>query len=231
MIRRAIPATLLTAFLVGSPAAASQPEGLAAKLITDLGDRLPLDCEPFSFQWYESFDSRDLAPSETVTVEMAIVTFSTGVTFVGLDDFFGQTFFGIEFSNGLVNGIPYNRFGWNSVIVELRPASQDYMLSVNGVQRGPFPFAEFCPDQGGCFTVQALRLHGLSNDVGSVAWVDTVSISRESSTGQELFHEVTFDACLLRPLVNGGVILIGEPERLGRGRCRGAARDPVDLAN
>jgi hypothetical protein len=182
------------------------------------------------FQWYEFFGSHDLAPSDTLTLEMAIVPFSTGRTFVGLDEFDGPTLFGIEFSGGLVNGIPYKRTGWNSVVIQLRPASQDYLLSVNGVRGGPFPFAEFCVAQGGCFSVQALRLHGFSNDVSSVAWVDTISISRESTAGQELFHQVTFDACSFRTPVIGGVMLIGEPERLIRGRCRGMARGAVDLS-
>lgn len=43
-----------------------------------------------------------------------------------------------------LNGLPYRRFAWNDVTVEIRPASQDCLLTVNGAQAGPFPFGGFC---------------------------------------------------------------------------------------
>jgi len=226
MITRAALLVLFIACLVCLPASASQQEGLAAKLITDLGDPgSPTDpCQSRSFEWYEFFNSHALNPSDTVTLEMAIIPFGSGETFLGLDDTYGQTFLGITFSGGLVNALPYRRFGWNDVTVQLRPATQDYMMTVNGVRGGPFAYDSFCQDQGGCFSVQALRLHGFSNEVGSFAWVDTISLSRESTAGQEVFHEVSFDSCSPRPYVVGGVILIAEPPQRvlpGRGR-RGA---------
>jgi hypothetical protein len=214
---RAALASLFLVSLLCLPATASQPEGLAAQLITDLGDfelSFPGMCQSRSFEWYEYFNSHQLEPTDMVTLEMAILPFESGGTFVGLDAFGGPTFMGIEFSDGLVHGLPYHRSRWNDVVVQLRPATQVYLLTVNGAVAGPFPYAGFCRDQGGCFTVQALRLHGHSNQVGSVARIDTISITRESAAGLERLFQFTFDSCFpraQRPYVVGGVILINEP--------------------
>ena len=227
MTKCAVFLSLFTACLLCSTASASQPGGLAGKLITDLGDpgSTSPPCEVRSFEWVEAFPLvQQLDPSDTVTLEMAIIPFGSGETYVGLDELGGPTFFSFTFSGGLVNGLPYNRFRWNNVTVQLRPATQDYMMTVNGVRGGPFAYASFCQDQGGCFTVQAMRLHGFSNEVGSFAWIDSISFSRESAAGQEVFHEVSFDTCSPRPDVVGGVILIAAPpQRLLPGRSRHGA--------
>jgi len=215
MTRRTTLATLPLLCLLFSPAVASQPAGLAAKLITDLGDcdqiGLPPPQNSHTFQWYEAFDVRTLEPSDTVTVTMALIPFQTGLTLLTFDDKFGQNFGALEFSDELVGGLHYDRYRWNDVTVELHPATQDFTLTVNGVRAGPFPFATLCQDAGGCFSMQSFHVFGFSNGDGSVAWVDSVSVSRDSAAGQEIFDALTFDACEARPYVTGGAILITTP--------------------
>jgi len=226
---RAVPVSLFVASLLYFPAVAGQPAGLAANLITDLGDPgflpplPPSQCESLSFEWVEAVGPSDLEPGDTLRLEMAIAPFRTGTTFVGLDKVDGQTFFGIEFSDGLVKDLPYKRTDWNNLVVELRPTTQDYLITINGVQGGPFAYAEFCRDLGGCFSVQALRINGYSNEPGSAAWLDTIVVSRESAGGSGVLLEITFDTCSSRPYVVGGVILIADPPRplFHRGRCDG----------
>jgi hypothetical protein len=229
-----IVASLWILCLLCLPALASQPEGVAANLITDLGDPEPLGglpapggiCDHRSFDWYEYFGAHELLPSDTLRLEFALLPFASGITSIAMDDGLARTFFSIDFADGLVHGLPYRRHDWNDVVVDLRPATQDYVIAVNGTRAGPFPFAEFCADSGGCFSVQALRFNGYSNPAGSSAWLDSVSLTRESASGSQPLHELTFDRCgpgSLRPYIAGGVALIlPPPDRfLPRGRCSG----------
>jgi hypothetical protein len=225
---RAVLVLLLVGLLSTLPAVAGQPSGLAANLVTDRGDAdgvapaPPSLCFLRSFEWVEAVGPRELGPGESLRLHLAIVPFQSGTTYLDLDMIDGQTFFGIEFKDGLVNGLPYRRADWNDVVVDLWPATLDYLLTVNGVQAGPFPYDEFCPVLGGCYSVQAMRIHGFSNETGAAAWVDSIVVSAESSSGPEVLRAITFDDCAERPYVVGGVILIVEPPHplFRPGRCR-----------
>jgi len=204
---------LFTALLV-SAARASQPSGLAGEFITETNPSDTFLCPDSPFQAYMYFGPRTLDPAETLTLEMALVPFSSGVTALGFDDATGGTFMGVVFSNGSVHGLPYNRFGWNDVIVRMRPATQDFILKVNGSEAGPFPYDSFCQDSGGCFTAQAFRMDNGSPSVGgAIAWIDTLSISRESPLGVEVFAGRTFDVCGegVGPATVHGALLTEDP--------------------
>lgn len=138
---------------------------------------------------------------------MAIIPFRSGFTDVLLPGLMR-----LRFSDGLVNGLPYHRSGWNDVRVQLRPATQDYMLTVNGVQAGPSANEFPCPQPGGCFTLEAFALRGGVFEE-SVAWIDTLSLVRESAAGPEPLLEVTFDTCSAPQNVYLGGVLISEPPR------------------
>jgi hypothetical protein len=177
----------LAALLATFPAAASQPEGLAGKIITNaaVADHLVCTLVP-GFEWYESLGVTEVAPSDTLTVDLAVIPFETAVTSVGLDEgAFATTFVSLIFEDGLVRGLPYRRFGWNDVTVEVRFATQDCLLELNGVQAGPFPFDSQCP--GGCFCVQAFRVNGGSRTGGDIAWLDSVEVTRRSGGNSGLY--------------------------------------------
>ena len=221
---RIILVFLFVASLPSFPAFASQPAGLAANLINDHMTGLPAtggECLTSTLEWVERVEPRVLEPGDTLRLELAIAPFRSGSTLVGLDTVDGYGLFQIEFSDGLVNGIPYRRSDWNDVVVEIRAATQDYLITVNGVRGGPFPHAELCTS--GCYSMQTLRIMGFSNDVGSAAWFDSIVVTRESAGGDELLLEMTFDWCGPRPRVRGGVTLIVDPPQplFHRGRNDG----------
>ncbi len=232
MTLRAALVSLFAACLLCFSARASQPEGLAGKLITnpfvtvDQGGEggLPsVTC--VGFHWSELFPSHQLDPADTVTLEMAIIPFRSGATVAALGESVrSSSFLQILFSDGLVNGLPYNRSGWNDVTVQLRPATQDYMLTVNGVRAGPFAYESYCQQQGGCFTVQGFGLSGGSFEDGAVAWIDTISLVRESAVGQELFLDETFNTCSAPHVTLGGLLISEAPQRVNPGGCGGGAR-------
>ena len=222
MTLRAAVVSLTAACLLWFPAFASQPHGLAGMLIMNTNPDVsgPV-CFFASFEAYLYFNPRQLDPADTVTLDMAIIPFQSGQTWVTLDDANGGTFAGIAFSDGLVNGLPYDRFGWNSFTVQLHPATQDYMITVNGVQAGPFSYDSFCQDQGGCFSVQALRIDENEAPGGSVAWFDTLSIVRDSVAGQQRFADLSFDTCSeLGPQVVGGALVPSAPPQRVRFKRR-----------
>jgi len=205
---------LFTASLLIPPAMASQPSGLAGEFITETNLPDTLLCPDNLFEAYMYFGPRTLDPADTLTLEMALVPFSSGETGLGFDDATGGTFMGVVFSDGDVDGLPYNRFGWNDVIVRMRPATQDFILRVNGAEAGPFPYDSSCQDSGGCFTPQAFRMDNGSPSVGgAIAWIDTLSISRESPLGVQVFARRTFDFCAegAGPSTVGGALLTENP--------------------
>ena len=226
MIPRTVAVSLL-ATLLCFPAGASQPEGLAGRLTANL-EANDLLCGVRSFELYQSFEPRQLEPSDTLMLEMAIIPFASGTTSVGLDELGGPTFLDILFSEGLVNGLPYRRAGWNDITVQVRAATQDYVMTVNGVRGGPFALGSFCQDQGGCFSVQALRLHGFSNGDGALAFIDSISLSRESAAGQELLYELPFNPCFQLPQVVGGLTFTRPPDRVGPRGCRDRFREQLE---
>ncbi len=215
MTMRIALATLCFVQLLSWPAMASQPGGLAGKLIADLGDcdgnGLPPPQHSHTFEWYEAFDPRTLEPADIVSVTMALIPFPTGQTLLTFDDNNGANFAAISFSEGIVEGLHYDRSHWNDVTIELRPATQDFILAVNGARTGPIPYSDYCRDSGGCFTIQSITFFGFSTVDESAAWVDSLLISRQSPQGQDIFDTLTFDACEARPYAVGGALLFTTP--------------------
>jgi len=215
----AIPLALIVTCGLSLPAIASQPQGLAGKLIgnpnvisRNCASGLPSTTIE-SFDWYEYFGSSPIDPAHTVRLDLALIPFRSGPTYLALDASEGPvTFLQIMFSDGLVNGIPYNRSGWNDVAVRLRPAAQDYTITINGVTGGPFPFDDSCQATGGCFSIQALRVIAPSSGDDAVAWLDSVTIFDEATVGYGNIYELDFDRCD-RPSVTWGGLLISEPPR------------------
>jgi hypothetical protein len=223
MTLRAVLLSVLVAGALCVPAAASQPHELAARFITnpavtggtvDENGLPPVACVA-SFAWFEKFSPHQLDPADTVTLEMAIIPLRTHSTQVILHESArGVAFAELRFSDGLVKGVPYDRSGWNDVTVQLRPATQDYTITVNGATGGPFAYESSCQQQGGCFTLEAFVLLGHSDSEGSDAWIDSVSLSRDSAAGREMLREVNFDRpCGAVYLTTGGLLISRPPQR------------------
>src|SRR5262245_42874241 len=92
---------LVFASLVSSiPAAASQPEGLAGEIIRSAPPKSPRDCAAM-FEWLGYFGEQPLNPTDTVTLDFAIVPFASGITGVGLDfGPYGIAAVALEFEDG-----------------------------------------------------------------------------------------------------------------------------------
>ncbi len=226
MTPRVALASLFVACLLCVPVLASQPEGLVGRLITNPGVTLAV-VDPNGlpgvacggFHWAEFFGSHQLDPADTLTLQMAIIPFRSGGTAVGLGALLGSsTLVQFEFRDGFVNGLPYDRFGWNDVIVEMHPAGQDYTLSVNGVRGGPFAFDSTCQQLGGCFTVEGFGLSGNLLEDSAIAWVDSISLVRESAAGQEVIFEQGFNTCSPPHVFLGGLLISQPPRRVRPGR-------------
>lgn len=222
MTLRTVLMSLIAASLLCFPAGASQPEGYAGKLISnppvtpnagDPGGLPAVACT--GFYWGETFPARQLDPADMVSLEMAIVPFRSGFTDVLLPNLIR-----LHFADGLVNDLPYRRSSWNDVRVVLRPATQDYMLTVNGAQAGPFANEVPCALTGDCFTLEALTLRGGVFEE-SVAWIDSLSLVRDSAAGQDVILKNGFDQCYATQNVFLGGLLISEPpQRLNSGGSR-----------
>jgi hypothetical protein len=228
MIHRASVMSLMITCLMSLPLAASQPQGIAGMFLVDTNPPADFGCFPANeFAAYLAPGELQLAPTDTLTVTLAIIPFPIGPTFIELDTP-DVTFAGIVFEDGVVNfadsssgGLRYDPKGWNDVTIELHPATQDYVFVVNGARSSPSPF--FGPCQGGCYSVQAYRLDGLggSDTVpgGSVAWIDTISIFKDSPAGRLDFFDVTFDACPGEARsfqMSGGALVASNPPPRGR---------------
>ena len=215
MILRAVVMSLLASCGSFLPARASQPEGYAAKLIANPpvsqpvvtpGGLPPVNC--LGFSRYEPVHPRLLDPADTVTLEMAIVPFRSGRTEIDLS----RDGLRLTFADGLVNGLPYNRFAWNDVRVRYRPATQDYMLTLNGVEAGPFPI-EFPCQPSPCLTLDALIIRGVVLEE-TAAWIDSVSLIRESPDGQDRVFENAYDQCFEGENTRlGGLLIMTPPDR------------------
>jgi hypothetical protein len=217
MTLRTILLVLVVASLLCFPAGASQPEGLVGKLISnpfiegggiDPNGLPQISCSGFS--WGETFGPHPLDPADTVTLEMAIIPFRSGFTDVLVSDLMR-----LRFEDGLVNGLPYRRSGWNDVRVVIRPGTQDYMLTLNGAQAGPFPREFPCSPASSCFTLQALVIRGWVFDE-SIAWIDSLSLVHGSATGQARVFEKAFDQCYsFQNVFLGGMLMVAPPQKLG----------------
>ena len=198
--------------LLSLPALASQPEGLAGQLITHAAQP---DAPPYcvnGFQWMEFFGEFPLGVADTVTLDLAIIPFPGGYTILYVSGTGGDLFLEVVFSDGFVNGIPYKRKTWNDVTIQLRPATQDYLMTLNGVQAGPFPYEDHCVGQ--CLSVSGFRL--VSDAVSSTAWVDSFSILKESPLGGEFLYNFDADFCYPQQDVAGGGFVFAHPPRSTR---------------
>lgn len=221
MTLRFVLMSLAAAGLLCLPAVASQPEGLAGKLIANPPvtpapdpNGLPgVGCT--GFEWGETFTPGQLDPADTVILDMAIIPFRSGFTDVTLPNILH-----LRFADGLVNGIPYKRFGWNNVRVVVRPATQDFMLALNGMQAGPFPNELPCAPAGDCLTLEGLAIRGGVLEE-TVAWIDSLSVVHDSAAGRELVFEKAFDQCYSSQNVFlGGMLMVQPPQKLGPGGPR-----------
>lgn len=224
MTRRALSVflALCAACVPASVAMASQPAGLAGELIVEAYPTPDLICTVPVFEAYIYFLDQPLGPDDTLSVDIAVVPFSEGKTWFTMDGIEG-TFMGFAFSGGHVitdagpvSGLTYNRTGWNDITFVIRPATQDFILTLNGAQAGPFPYSDFCPDQGGCYTANALRIDTTFPPTGgATAWFDTLSIAKDSPAGHQPLADRTFDRCGESGLVQtvGGATLTQKPTR------------------
>ncbi|SRR6266704_391077 len=223
MHTRFLLVSMFVACLLFAPATASQPQGLAGKLIGN-PNVLSQDCfgipifELQSFQWQQFIGENYLDPAHTVAVDLALIPFRSGSTYLELGGIGGEAFLTVQFADGLVGGIPYHRTDWNDVLIRLRPATQDYTITVNGVTGGPIPYSNPCESTGGCFTFQQFQLFAPSSGDDAVAWLDSFTIFDEATVGFGNMFELDFDRCS-RPDVTWGGILISEPPR-GPGKTR-----------
>jgi hypothetical protein len=103
------------------------------------------------------------------------------------------------------------------VSVEVRFASQDYVVTVNGATSAPVRM----PDcEGGCFAVSGWGFGAAEYAPGAGGWLDTVTlVGRRAATGEEVsITGVTFDPCHAWHIAarGGGVLFADAPARLGR---------------
>jgi hypothetical protein len=149
---------------------------------------------------------------------MAIVPFATGTTVFTLGQGSDEESFrlvNVVFANGLVNGVPYNWNKWNDVTIQLSPLTRNYVLTVNGVQGGPFPFADPCGPIYGCSsTLVWHELRGSVTDDNDVGWIDTFRISADSPV---LMIENTFDSYCGGAVFDGigGLVTARPPVKFG----------------
>ncbi|MGH9869358.1 MAG: hypothetical protein ACREAA_14495 [Candidatus Polarisedimenticolia bacterium] len=198
---------------------AAQPEGVVGKLLTnpDLQD----GCQRGGFERYMFFGDHQLDSSDILKLELALIPFRSGSTEMAISDSRGQQYLNLRFVNGRVTdgyrvdlGLAYQRARWNDVTVTMRPGTQDYLVTVNGSQAGPFPYDPYCELGGGCFTANAFSYYGLESGGETVGWIDSLSLNRESSTGTELLLVDGFEECAQR-MSWGGTLLV--PLRLSPG--------------
>jgi hypothetical protein len=202
--------------LLCAPIEASQPNGLVGEMIgnpnvisQNCSNGFPLFNLP-SFQWYEFIGENQIDPTHTVAVDLSMIPFLSGETILELGIIGGEAFLTVTFENGMVAGIPYNRTAWNDVLIRLRPATQDYTITVNGRTAGPFPYSNPCESTGGCFSFQQFQLYAPGSGNGAVAWLDSFTIFDEATVGYGNLFELDFDRCF-RPDVTWGGLLISEP--------------------
>ena len=222
---RIAPSRIVLVFVLASlvlalPAAASQPYGYAGKIVTDAPIAMPPGLPGFCpnvFQWFGGQYPMALDPADTVTMQMAIVPFPTGTIDVTLRFGGGGPVadpVDVIFSDGLVNGIPYDRNGWNDVVVEVHPRSLDYDLTVNGLHAGPFPYAADCTYVD-CTVLNNFSFYGADTG-GATAWIDSLSVIRRSAAGSDFFYGFNADDCSITPefLSGGGVVRAVPPKSL-----------------
>jgi hypothetical protein len=234
MKHRLIPLASLLCCLLVPPTLASQPDGQVARLISnplveneiggETGGLPPVVCG--GFWWAPPILERQLGSDAILVLDMAVIPFPNGMTFrVGNVDHNAQ-FLTLRFHDGFVSGLPYDRNDWNDVRVEIRPATQDYMLTVNGLAGGPFPLGEDCQQAGRCSSIGTLLIAGDFLEE-STAWIDSLSLTLVENAVPERLLDLTFASCG-QPPVAIGALLVTPPPRHGRvhGIARGVTVTP-----
>lgn len=154
------------------------PSELAGKLTTQDG-----------FQWYEYFGPHEMSSGDSLILEFVVDPFEVGTTYVGLDEIGGRSGYGLNFTNGLVNGaVPYTADAWNSVRAVFDFASHTYALNVNGHVSAPIPFSF-----GDSSSVQSLRVHSFGTHEQTTAWMDSLSVIRSSEGVETTLFRADFD--------------------------------------
>lgn len=186
--------TALAALTVGTTNLhASCPDGRAGRMESGIVNS-ETDRKSEYFEWYAFLGEHQLGASSTITIDFAIIPFSTGMTYVGMDEIDGRTFFGLEFENGMVNGtIPYSPMCWNDVKAVVSIADQSFTLTVNGVSSGPLPFLPFSSPPYAVSSVQALRVHRFNDGTHDGGWIDELSIVETGSGRGSPIFSATFD--------------------------------------
>ncbi|HZM70703.1 MAG TPA: hypothetical protein VFB95_10090 [Candidatus Cryosericum sp.] len=233
MTPRAAVFTFCAVVLPCCPAFASQPEGYVGRLVPsplvaevvagDSSGLPPVVCG--GFRWTEAVSVAQLQPDDGLTFQMAIIPFRSNATYLSLLDLVAGAFVRIQFLDGLVGGLAYNRSNWNDVTVVVRLATQDFLMTVNGAQAGPFPFESSCESNGGCFSIGGFAVQKNLIDDDGEAWIDTLSLVRESTTGQEVLYEQDFNTCHF-PRSSVGGILVSAPPKGGSQGPRSQAASP-----
>jgi hypothetical protein len=206
---------LVAAALLGVPTGASQPQDYVGKLISNpflsTGGGEPVGLPPVTctgFSWVESFPVSELDPADTVTLDMAIIPFRPGATTLVVGSLIQ-----LRFADGNVSGLPYKRSSWNDVKVVIHPATREYDLTVNGAHIGPLVNDDFCPPATDCLALQYLEVRGEVFEE-LVAWIDSLSLVRDSAAGRELLFEDGFNQCYQPRNVLLGGVLTTPPPRL-----------------
>jgi len=192
------------------------------KIRTVLGMRNPSDARilapPVGWinaQRVQAFSDVPLNVDDTLTLDLAIIPFRSGVTYVRVG-----ALMHLRFENGLLDGLPYRRSTWNDVKVTIRPASHDYLLTLNGARAGPFANEFPCEPPNDCSVLKSLIVQGGVFEE-SVAWIDSLSLVRNTPAGQDVLVDIGFNQCYVPQYVYlGGMLFVNPPSRLNPGAAR-----------
>ena len=219
-LRRAFVVSFATVMLC-APARASQPSGSALKLLSNPvvyaevaggpEGLPPVSCGGFYLQ--EPIPATTLGATDSLTFDLALVPFQEGSTRLilsGAGACWSQL---LDFHDGLVNGLAYNRQGWNDVRVMLRVATQDYELTINGAHAGPFPISD--GNLGGCQTISEVNVSGTFLGEG-IAWLDTLSLIHTTEAGSMVLFQNPFSFCSggTWSTYVGGALVVEPPKKL-----------------
>jgi hypothetical protein len=221
MKTRLFSALLIPLVGLSTAALASQPSGPVAKLVPNplvvsvipgAPEGLPgVTCG--GIIWVQDVQDSVEDPAAPMVLDLSLVPFRSRETVLIVEDAAHTGALAlVRFNGGLVNGLPYNRTAWNDVVVTLHPAEQEYVLRVNGAEAGPFPFSAECAAAGGCFGVGLIVLNGGFGDDG-VAWLDSLSLVRQTADFPPTILEIGFDFCSLPGSVLFGGMFITDPPR------------------
>lgn len=218
---------VVLALLSGFPTPASEPEGLVGEMIAHFSAPGPGYCSPNTFFWDHppQVGPRPLDSSDTVTLDFAIVPFASGQTLVsftmGGGPFLQTTVIGLPFQDGVItlndgSELPYDRNGWNNVLVFLNHFRREFEVTVNGHRAGPYPYPPGCSFEGACSSLEQFQIYGFDVPGGGTGWVDSVEIVRHATDHDDLYHFFNADPCSDLPpvVVGGGVIFVEPPKKL-----------------